>query len=72
MKALRKFAAFCGGVSLSLLVVPAVYAAGTYDTLTAAVNWSEVTTAIVAIGALLAAVLVVSRGTRMILRMIGR
>lgn len=46
--------------------------AGTYDDLVAAVDWAEVTAAIVAIGALLAAVFVVSRGTKMVLRMIGR
>ena len=45
---------------------------GTYDSITTAVDWSEVSTALVAIGALIAAVLVVKRGARMILSMIGR
>lgn len=51
---------------------PAAFAAGTYDGITAAVDWADVITALTAIGALIAAVLVVSRGTKMVLRMIGR
>lgn len=45
---------------------------GPYDGLIAAVDWSDVTTGIVAIAALIAAVLVVKRGVGMLLRMIGR
>ena len=48
------------------------FAGGTYDTITGAVDWSEVVTAVVAVAALIAAVLVVSRGARMVLKMIGR
>lgn len=51
--------------------VPA-FAGGTYDPITTAVDWSQVTTGIVAIAALVAAVLVVKRGSGMLLRVIGR
>ena len=57
------------GVS-SLLFSSFALAAGTYDSITAAVNWSEVTAAVVAIGALIAAVYVVVKGTKMVLRAI--
>lgn len=43
-----------------------------YDPLTAAVNFSEVTTGVIAVAALLAAVLVIKRGVRMLLSFIGR
>jgi len=43
-----------------------------YDAIVAAVDWSDVITGIAAIAALIAAVLVVKRGTGMLLRMIGR
>ena len=66
-----KTTAFLTALSLSLLTAPA-FAGGTYDSITTAVDWSEVSTALVAIGALIAAVLVVKRGARMILSMIGR
>jgi hypothetical protein len=36
------------------------------------VDWSDVVTGIVAVAALIAAVLVVMKGSRMLLRMIGR
>lgn len=58
-------------VALTALA-PVAFAAGTYDGITAAVNWADVITAVVAVGALVAAVLVVKRGARMILSMIGR
>jgi len=54
----------------ALFVSSMAMAAGTYDTITAAVNWSEVTAAVVAIGALIAAVYVVVKGVKMILRAI--
>lgn len=71
MKTLRNFLAFGVGFSIALLTGSA-FAAGTYDAITTAVDWSQVTTGIVAIAALVAAVLVVSRGSKMLLRMIGR
>lgn len=43
-----------------------------YDGIIAAVDWADVVTGITAIAALVAAVLVVMRGSRMLLRMIGR
>lgn len=44
---------------------------GTYDDLTAAVDWSDAIVAIMAVAALLAAVLVIRKGVRFVLRMIG-
>jgi cytochrome c biogenesis protein CcdA len=41
-----------------------------YDPITTAVDWADVVTGIVAIAALVAAVLVVMRGSKMLLRMI--
>lgn len=46
--------------------------AGDYDAITAAVDWADVITGIAAIAALVAAVLVVKRGAKMLLGMIGR
>lgn len=43
-----------------------------YDGIIAAVDWADVVLGITAIAALIAAVLVVMRGSRMLLRMIGR
>ena len=60
-------------VAGSLLLAPAmVFATPTtdYDGIVAAVDWSDVVTAITAIAALLAAVLVVRKGVRMALGMI--
>jgi hypothetical protein len=45
---------------------------GSYDAIISAVDWSDVITGIAAVAALIAAVLVVKRGTGMLLRMIGR
>jgi len=55
------------GAAGSALATP-----GTYDGITAAVDWADVITGITAIAALVAAVLVVMRGSKMLLRMIGR
>jgi len=55
-----------------LLVGSSVFAVGPYDGITAAVDWSAVITGITAIAALVAAVLVVKRGSKMLLSMIGR
>lgn len=71
MKSLRNLSAFAVGLVVALSAGIAS-AAGTYDAITTAVDWSQVTTGIVAIAALVAAVLVVSRGSKMLLRMIGR
>jgi hypothetical protein len=60
---------------LSLVAVfgmQAASAASPYAAIETAVDWSDVVTGIVAIAALVAAVLVVMRGSRMLLRMIGR
>lgn len=48
------------------------FAVTAYDSITAAVNWADVITGITAIAALVAAVLVVKRGSGFLLRMIGR
>jgi hypothetical protein len=66
----RQMAAF----TLALAVgVPVAWACTTdYDGIIAAVDWSDVVTGIVAVAALIAAVLVVMKGSRMLLRMIGR
>lgn len=61
-----------GYTALGVLSAAPAFAGGTYDSITTAVDWSEVSTGIVAIAALVAAVLVVSRGSKMLLRMIGR
>ena len=71
MKSIRNSLAFAVGV-VAGFGAPLAFAAGTYDPITTAVDWSDVTTGIVAIAALVAAVLVVSRGSKMLLRMIGR
>jgi len=46
--------------------------AGTYDDITAAVDFAEVATAVVAIAALIAVALVARKGARMVMGMIGR
>lgn len=43
-----------------------------YDAIVSAVDWADVITGIGAVAALIAAVLVVKRGARMLLSMIGR
>lgn len=63
-------------VVLLTLAVPGLALAGgggtDYDAITAAVDWADVITGIAAIAALVAAVLVVKRGAKMLLGMIGR
>lgn len=61
-------------VALATLVggVAQATPAGDYDAITAAVDWGDVITGIAAIAALVAAVLVVKRGAKMLLGMIGR
>lgn len=54
----------------ALGAVPALATTGTYDTLTAAVDWSDAITALMAVAALLAAVLVIRKGVRFVLGMI--
>lgn len=68
MRNLKKIALALPVLVLSspLLAAPA----GTFDDLVAAVDWSDVGTAIVAIAALVAAVKVIMAGSRMVLRMI--
>lgn len=60
--------ALLGVSALALSAPPAT----DYDAIVAAVDWSDVIVGIGAIAALIAAVLVVKRGTGMLLRMIGR
>lgn len=55
-----------------LMLVPLLANASVYDEIEAAVSWTAVGAAIVAIAALKAAPLVVSAGSKMVLRMIGR
>jgi len=69
-KFFKKVGSFITAASVTLLAIPAAHAAGTYDGITGAVDWSEVTAAVVAIGALIAAVYVVVKGVRMVLRAI--
>lgn len=59
-----------GGLSLVLLPVASFATPGTYDALTSAVDWSDVGTALVAVGALLAAVFVIRKGVKLVLAMI--
>lgn len=62
-------------VALTALAVGTVAQAGggsDYDAITAAVDWTDVITGIAAIAALVAAVLVVKKGAKMLLGMIGR
>lgn len=63
-----------GLIAAGVLVASGVAnaAAPDFSSLTGAVDWSSVSTAILAIAALLAAVLVVKKGARMVLSMIGR
>lgn len=65
-----------GLLALSLMLAAGLAAAAppptAYDAIVAAVDWADVITGIAAIAALIAAVLVVKRGTGMLLRMIGR
>lgn len=56
----------------ALLVAPSAFATSAYSGITAAVNWADVITGITAIAALVAAVLVVKKGSKMLLGMIGR
>lgn len=55
-----------------LVLAGTVQAQTAYDGITAAVDWSDVVTGVTAVAALLAAVYVVIRGSKMLLRMIGR
>lgn len=61
-----------GAVVLGVALTGPVFAASDYAAITAAVDWSDVITGIAAIAALVAAVLVVKRGAKMLLGMIGR
>lgn len=69
----RKYGAKIGLVGASFLPAFAFATpAGTYDGITAAVDFAEVATAVVAIAALIAVALVAKKGARMVLGMIGR
>lgn len=58
--------------ALASLLGSVAHAGTAYDAITAAVDWADVITGIAAIAALVAAVLVVKRGAKMLLGMIGR
>lgn len=60
-----------GVVIASILNARTADAAGTYDSIISAVDWSEVVQDIVAFAVVLASVLVVNTGARMLLTMIG-
>lgn len=73
MNQARKYGSRIAVAGTSVAVIPVAFACATaYDDIIAAVDWADVVTGIVAIAALVAAVLVVMRGSRMLLRMIGR
>lgn len=63
---------FLAGLAALLPVVAMATPAGDFDTLTAAVDFADVGTAVVAIAAALAAALVIKKGARLVLSMIGR
>jgi len=54
------------------VLVSAAPPPGTYDDITAAVDFAEVAAAVVAIAAIIAVALVARKGARMVLGMIGR
>lgn len=63
MKLLQKM----GLASLGLLFSSMAFAVSAYDPITTAVDWTAVTTAVIAVFSLIAAVLVVFRGGKLIL-----
>ena len=69
--AIRRFGPTVGLAGGALLPVASFAATGTYDAITDAIDWSDVVTGVAAVAALVAAVLVVKRGSRMLLSMIG-
>jgi len=72
MKLRNRALKFGALVPVGAALVGPAFAVGAYDGITAAVDWSAVITGITAIAALVAAVLVVKRGSKMLLSMIGR
>lgn len=75
MKHINQVRKYGVGAVLASLLVPALVnatPAGTYDSISAAVDFAEVATAVVAIAALIAVALVAKKGARMVLGMIGR
>lgn len=60
------------GAGTALLAPYFANATSAYSSITTAVDWSDVVTAVTAIAALVAAVLVVKRGSKMLLSMIGK
>jgi len=67
---MRKIASLAALAATSLVAVPAFAVPQSYTTLTEAVDWSTAITAIMAVAALLAAVLVVRKGIKFVLGMI--
>lgn len=70
MIALKKYVGASLFLVASLLFAVSAQAAGTYDGITGAVDWADVISGITAIAALIAAVLVVFKGSKMLLRVI--
>jgi len=69
----RNRLALVGAVATALVASPALAQNATdYSTLTSAVDWSSAITALMAVAALVAAVLVVRKGIGFVLGMIGR
>ena len=60
------------GVVSAIAIPVALACASPYAAIESAVDWADVITGIAAIAALVAGVLVVKRGARMLLSMIGR
>lgn len=68
MKNVNKVALVVG----SLAVAGSSYAVTAYDSITAAANWSDATTALGVVAAALALVLVFRKGAKMVLGFFGR
>lgn len=67
----KVYAAICAVACLSVVAPEAAFATGPdYTTITAAVDWSAVSTAILAVFALVAGVMVVFKGGKMLLKAI--
>lgn len=70
----RRFGSRLVAVTAATALPVAAFAtpAGTYDEITASVDFAEVATAVVAIAAVIAVALVAKKGAKMVLGMIGR
>jgi hypothetical protein len=59
-------------LALTSLVSASAFAVSPYDPITAAVDWTDVGTAVIAVAALVAAVLVTIRGVKFVLGAVRR